>query len=249
MIHINRTRLQDPKHVAIIMDGNGRWALSRDLPRIEGHRQGVMALQRLLEFLPQTGVEYLTVYAFSSENWSRPKEETQFLMYLLESYLEKNLNKLLENNTRLHAIGDINGLPIRVREVLRRAIQETRGCTARHLILGLNYGSRGEIVEAAKKFAQDYADGNVQLDTTDWLFFRNYLDTKDFPDPDFLIRTSGEERLSNFLLLQCAYAEFYTTPLFWPDFQPENFSEALQVYQERERRYGGLNALVYNPLM
>lgn len=246
---MNPVRFQDPKHVAIIMDGNGRWAAMRELPRMEGHRQGVVSLDRLLKFLPETNVEYLTVYAFSSENWARPKEETDFLMHLLESYLREKLTTLIQHNIRLCMIGQLSGLPESVQEALIHGLHETRECSGQHLILALNYGSRLEMIEAAKKLAQNYKNGNIDLEDLKWSDFRKYLFTKNLPDPDLLIRTSGEERLSNFLLLQCAYAEFYTTPVLWPDFEPKDFLEALEIYQERNRRYGRSQVLAYNPLI
>jgi undecaprenyl diphosphate synthase len=235
---------QDPQHVAIIMDGNGRWAMSRGLPRMEGHRQGVQALKRLLEALPETGVRYLTVYAFSSENWARPMEERSFLMGLLRHYALEHADELFEKGIRLHVIGAIEAFPTDLQGVLKQAMEKTASCDQYHLILALNYGSRMEILRAARLYAEN---GSME-EGLDWATFKQYLYTAPFPDPDLLIRTSGEERLSNFLLLQCAYAEFFTTEVFWPDFRPEHFHEALEVYRQRERRYGRSLALAENPL-
>lgn len=246
---MNLMRSQDPKHVAIIMDGNGRWANMRGLPRMEGHRQGVLSLEKLLKFLPETNVQYLTVYAFSSENWARPKDEVDFLMNLLENYLREKLNTLIQNNIRLHVIGQVDVLPQGSQAAIAEALHQTRECSGQHLILALNYGSRLEVLHAAKIFAKNYTLGAINLDHVDWDYFRKYLFTSDLPDPDLLIRTSGEERLSNFLLLQCAYAEFYTTSVLWPDFEPKDFLEALAIYQDRDRRYGRSESLVYNPLI
>ncbi len=227
-----------PRHVAIIMDGNGRWAKKRGLPRIMGHRQGVKSVRRTVTRAREIGIKYLTLYAFSQENWQRPQDEVSLLMDLLYDYLEKELDRLLKNDIRLTTIGDIDRLPNRVREKLLDVMEETKDRDAMVLCLALSYGGRQEIVMAAKAIAQGVLRGEVQLDQLDEALFSRFLYTKDMPDPDLIIRTSGEMRLSNFLIFQGAYAELYFTQTLWPDFDEAAFEEALKDYARRERRFG-----------
>ena len=227
-----------PNHVAIIMDGNGRWAKQRHLPRIEGHRRGAAAVRAVIDAAREMGVRYLTLYAFSAENWQRPPEEVSALMGLLEHFLEAETKTLVKNRIRLHAIGRIDGLPAGPRRQLQRAIDATAAFTDWHLVLALNYGSRTEVADAARAYAAAAAAGRENPDNCSWAAFRRYLYTADIPDPDLLIRTSGESRLSNFLLLQCAYAEMIFSPVLWPDFSKAEFAAAIDEYQRRERRFG-----------
>ncbi len=227
-----------PRHVAIIMDGNGRWAKKRGLPRIMGHRQGVKSVRRTVTRAREIGIKYLTLYAFSQENWQRPQDEVSLLMDLLYDYLEKELDRLLKNDIRLTTIGDIDRLPNRVREKLLDVMEETKDRDAMVLCLALSYGGRHEIVMAAKAIAQGVLRGEVQLDLLDEALFSRFLYTKDMPDPDLIIRTSGEMRLSNFLIFQGAYAELYFTQTLWPDFDEAAFEAALKDYARRERRFG-----------
>ncbi len=233
---IDRTKL--PRHIAIIMDGNGRWAKERSQDRVYGHHEGVLSVRDIVNTCGEIGIEYLTLYAFSTENWNRPQEEVNALMELLVNTIRKEIEELRKNNVRLHVIGDFQSLP----EVCQRELNEAKEITATNdgvnLILALSYSSRWEIIEAAKKFAVDVAAGNKNVsDLTDTLF-HNYLNTSDFPDPELMIRTSGESRISNFLLYQLAYAELYFTPVHWPEFRKKHLLEALVNYQQRERRFG-----------
>lgn len=244
MVAVNTEKpvlLAKPSHVALIMDGNGRWAESRGLPRREGHRYGLLSLHRLVKALPQMGVKYLTVYAFSSENWGRPLIEIRGLMSLLILYLKQYTQELLTHNIRLHTIGRISGLPRLAIQELNRVKALTAHCTDHHLTLALNYGSQNEVVDATKRYVKAVQEGGENPEALNWPTFSQYLDTAELPEPDLFIRTSGENRLSNFLLLQLAYAELYVTPTCWPDFTPEHFQAALTDYQTRERRYGMTN--------
>lgn len=227
----------NPLHVAIIMDGNGRWAQSKGFSRDIGHKKGVEALQKILEYLPKTSVRYLTVYAFSSENWLRPEAEIQTLLNLLASYLKSHLEKLIKNHIRLHTIGRIHEFPKKIVNALENAKKMTAHCTDYHLTLALNYGSQNEIVDAITRY-QAVNEQTTHLEPLSWPLIEKYLDTANLPALDLLIRTSGEYRLSNFLLMQSAYSELYFTPLYWPDFSPEIFEIALNDYRSRERRYG-----------
>ena len=227
-----------PTHVAIIMDGNGRWAQKRGLPRNEGHRQGVENVRRIVRCAGESGIHYLTVYAFSVENWNRPEEEVGLLMELLEHFLASQVEELHKNNIRLKVIGRIGELPGRVQRILQETVQATAHYNNWTFVLALNYGARTEIVDAVKAYARAQIEGRVDPDTLDWKEFSRYLYTHDIPDPDLIIRTSGESRLSNFLLLQGAYSEFYFTPKFWPEFGPEDFYDAIECYKQRERRFG-----------
>jgi len=227
-----------PRHVAIIMDGNGRWAMKRGLPRIEGHRRGVEAVRTVTYAARDLGVKMLTVYAFSAENWNRPQEEVGALMGLLELYLKKELATFVRDKVRLKTVGRIHELPPGVQRHLAETVEKTRAFTDYTLVLALNYGSRNEVVDAARAFAAAAAAGRENADDTSWESFSKYLYTSGMPDPDLVIRTSGETRTSNFLLLQSAYAEFYFTPVLWPDFTKEDLAAALCNYARRERRYG-----------
>ncbi len=227
-----------PRHVAFIMDGNGRWARQRGLPRIEGHRQGVEAVRTVLETAWELGIRQITLYAFSAENWKRPAEEVGALMGLLEWFLKRETARLVANRIRLRTIGRIEELPDSVQRVLAEAITATAGFTEHTLVLALNYGARREVADAARAYAAAVVAGHERLETTSWDAFSRYLETADLPDPDLVIRTSGETRLSNFLLLQSAYAEFVFTPVLWPDFGKAELTAAVAEYARRERRFG-----------
>ena len=227
-----------PRHVAIIMDGNGRWAKQRGLPRIEGHRRGVEAVRTATYAARDLGVSMLTLYAFSAENWNRPKDEVGALMGLLELYLKKELETFIRDKVRLLTIGRIGGLPAGVQRQLSTTVEKTKEFTDYTLVLALNYGARTEILDAAHAYAAAVAAGREKLNDTSWESFSKYLYTSGMPDPDLVIRTSGETRVSNFLLMQAAYAEFVFTPVLWPDFSKEDLAAAIADYARRERRYG-----------
>jgi undecaprenyl diphosphate synthase len=227
-----------PKHIAIIMDGNGRWAEKRGNKRIFGHKNAIAAVHDTVEAAAELGIGYLTLYAFSTENWKRPKTEIDALMSLLVSTIGIETKTLLENNIRLCTIGDINSLPKGVQSQLQQAIALTSKNTGLNLILALSYGSRWEIINAIKKIAADIKTGKIDAFALDDAVFEKYLDTFGFPDPELVIRTSGEFRISNFLLWQIAYAELYFTPALWPDFRREHLYEAILSFQNRERRFG-----------
>lgn len=227
-----------PRHVAIIMDGNGRWAVEKGLSRTEGHKEGIESVRDIVKASSLIGVEYLTLYAFSIENWKRPVTEVGILMKLLEHYLKVELNELHENNVRVKAIGKINSLPKVVQKLLHKAMILTEHNTGLTLTLALSYGGRWDIVRAVQMIALDVRRGKVSPeDITDELF-ETYLSTNGLPDPDYLIRTSGEMRLSNFLLWEMAYGEMYITDNYWPEFRRELFYNALESYMTRERRFG-----------
>src|SRR5512137_247265 len=236
MDRLDKTNL--PRHIAIIMDGNGRWAQNHSLGRIAGHRKGAESVRNIVEACRKIGISYLTLYAFSSENWSRPEREVRALMTLLERYLKSEVKVMLKNNIRLLAIGDTGALPEKVRTILRDTIGQTAGNTAMTLILALNYGSHDEILGAVRKLIDEARQGTIRASDVTLERFAGYLSTKGVPDPDLLIRTSGEYRLSNFLLWQMAYTEFYFTDILWPDFREEQLIEAISEYQKRERRFG-----------
>ena len=236
MDQLDKTNL--PRHIAIIMDGNGRWAQNHSLGRIAGHRKGAESVRNIVEACRKIGISYLTLYAFSSENWSRPEREVRALMTLLERYLRSEVKVMLKNNIRLLAIGDTGALPEKVRTILRDTIGQTAGNTAMTLILALNYGSHDEILGAVRKLIDEARQGTIRASDVTLERFAGYLSTKGVPDPDLLIRTSGEYRLSNFLLWQMAYTEFYFTDILWPDFREEQLIEAISEYQKRERRFG-----------
>jgi undecaprenyl diphosphate synthase len=229
-----------PQHVAIIMDGNGRWAGLRGLPRVAGHREGVRAARNTVRTAGRLGIGYLTLYAFSSENWNRPAAEVSFLMRLLESSVEEELPELLDNNVRLRTLGEVETLDQGVRRSVERAIRATEGNTGLTLQIALNYGGRRELVRAVRTLADAVARGAVAPDAIDEASIAGALDTAGVPDPDLMIRTSGEYRLSNFLLWQVAYTELLVLPILWPDFSPRDFYGAVAEYQRRTRRFGGL---------
>ncbi|MBP6234923.1 MAG: isoprenyl transferase [Saprospiraceae bacterium] len=230
-----------PAHIAIIMDGNGRWAKTHGKPRVFGHKNGVLAVREVTEAAAELGIKYLTLYAFSTENWSRPSFEVNALMALLVETVKRELSTLNKNNIRLQAIGDLSKLPDMTRKTLLEGIEQTKNNTRMTLILALNYSSRWEIVEAVKKIATQVNDGLLSVDNITSDVFSEYLTTKDIPDPELMIRTSGEHRISNYLLWQAAYAELYFTSVLWPDFRREHFYQALLDFQGRERRFGKIS--------
>lgn len=227
-----------PRHVAIIMDGNGRWAAQRGLSRSDGHRAGAEPVRTVLAEARKTGIQYLTLYAFSTENWGRPAEEVQGLFELLLQYLKGELKELVERDIRLAAIGDLDSLPSLARQALEAAIEYTAGDRALTLTLALSYGSRAELTRAARLLALEAAAGRLDPDSLNPADIESRLWTAGMPAPDLLIRTGGDMRLSNFLLWQCAYTEFYFTPTLWPDFGAGDFQAALNSFQKRERRFG-----------
>ncbi len=227
-----------PKHIAVIMDGNGRWAKTQGKPRVFGHKNGVDAVREVTEICAEIGVQYLTLYAFSTENWSRPAAEVGALMALLVEAVRNELKTLNKNNIRLHAIGDLNKLPPASRKALMEGIEATKNNTRMTLVLALNYSSRWEIVQASRLIAEDVKLSKLDPASINEEVFSSYLSTRDIPDPELLIRTSGEQRISNYLLWQIAYAELYFTEVFWPDFKKKNLLEAILDYQKRERRFG-----------
>ncbi len=229
-----------PKHIAVIMDGNGRWARERGLPRREGHRAGAESVRECVEACEEIGVEFLTLYAFSSENWNRPQKEIDALMRLLESFLREKTPEIHERNVRLQAIGQLNRLPDSCQKQLHKAIEQTAENTGLTLILALSYGAREEIVDGVKSILRNLEEGHLDKAMITPELFGKHLYTRYYPDPDLLIRTSGEMRLSNFLLWQVSYAEFYITKKFWPDFRKEDLHAAVEEYSRRQRRYGGL---------
>ncbi len=230
--------LKVPRHVAIIMDGNGRWAKQRGLPRIEGHRRGVETVRSIIDAARDLGINYLTLYAFSAENWQRPPDEVSALMSLLEFFLRREAKTLIKNRIRLHTIGRIEELPAGPLKELKRAIAATHEFTEWNLVLALNYGSRTELADAARAYAAAAVAGREKPEECSWSVLSRYLYTAGLPDPDLLIRTSGETRLSNFLLMQCAYAEMIFSPVLWPDFTKAELVAAIEEYQSRERRFG-----------
>ncbi len=229
-----------PRHVAIIMDGNGRWARERGLPRTEGHRAGAETVRRVTEACSEVGVEFLTLYAFSSENWKRPAREVAALMKLLEQFLRQKTPEMVEQNIRLQAIGRLNDLPKSCQEQLHRSIEATAQNSGLTLILALSYGGREEILDGVKSLLESIERGHLDKGMIDTEVFSKHLYTRYYPDPDLLIRTSGELRLSNFLLWQLSYTELWITPTLWPDFGREHFLEAVRDYGQRQRRFGGL---------
>ena len=228
------------KHVAIIMDGNGRWARQRGLPRAEGHRQGVEAVRRTVRAAIELNIPYLTIYSFSSENWSRPKSEIRELFFLLKRFIRQDLADLHKNGVRIRIIGERGNTEPEIDRMIDEAEDLTRDNRRLTLVVAFNYGARSEIVRAACKMAKAVSEQKVDLDSIDDKTFGGYLDTYDIPDPDLLIRTSGEKRLSNFLLWQLAYSEFMFMDVYWPDFGIDELKNALTEYHNRERRFGGL---------
>ncbi len=234
--HINISKL--PQHIAVIMDGNGRWAKQNNQPRIFGHKSGVKAVRAITEAAAEIGISYLTLYAFSTENWNRPRLEVNALMMLLVETIKSEVKTLLKNNVRLVTIGNISALPSKSHKALLEGIELTKNNTGLTLVLALNYSARIEIIEAAKKIAIQCKNESLSIDDIDENTFNNSLWTKDIPDPELLIRTSGEQRISNYLLWQIAYTELYFTDIFWPDFEKKHLYEAILDYQNRERRFG-----------
>jgi len=227
-----------PRHVAVIMDGNGRWAKKKNLPRIEGHRAGSKSVREIVETSARLGIKFLSLYAFSKENWKRPKKEVSTLWRLLENYLKKEDKVLVENQFRLRVIGERDAIPVSVRKELERVEELTKDFNRLTIILALNYGGRDEIVDAVKRIARDK---DCDVESMDEEKFARYLYTNNIPDPDLLVRTSGELRVSNFLLWQIAYSEIWITPVFWPDFRKKQLLQALVEYQKRERRFGDIH--------
>jgi len=230
-----------PRHVAIIMDGNGRWAKQRKKPRIEGHRAGIKSVRAIVEASAEIGLSTLTLYAFSSENWRRPALEIRALMRLLVEYLKRELKELNENNIRLTTIGRTEALPSEVQEQLNSTIENTQKNTGLILNLALNYGGQNEILDAVKKIVYDIKENKLSMDALTPEIFTAYLSTADLPELDLMIRTSGEMRISNFLLWQVAYAELYITQVLWPEFRKQHFYETIIEYQHRSRRFGRIN--------
>jgi undecaprenyl diphosphate synthase len=227
-----------PRHVAIIMDGNGRWARRRLLPRLEGHRQGAKSVRRAVEFCRSNGIEYLTLYAFSTENWQRPQGEVSGLMKLLSQFLDSELDELHSHGIRFQVIGQLHRLSAPLAAKITSGIERTRDNRAMTLNVALSYGGRQEIVAAARKIATAVKSGELSEEAVNENLFSDYLDTAGTPDPDLLIRTGGETRISNFLLWQSAYAELYFTPVLWPDFDESEFMKAIEEYKSRQRRFG-----------
>jgi undecaprenyl diphosphate synthase len=229
-----------PHHVAIIMDGNGRWAKKRGLPRIAGHHSGMKTVKKITIAADEIGVKILTLYAFSTENWNRPRDEIDYLMKLPRQFLNLELKELIEKNVQVKVIGWREGLPDYTLQALDEAVEQTKHNTGLILNFALNYGSRKEMLEGMKLMFADIQKGNLKFDQVDETVYADYLQTSGLPDPDLLIRTSGELRVSNFMLWQLAYTEFWFTPHYWPDFSNEHFFEAIEHYQLRNRRFGGL---------
>ena len=237
---MNVEELKIPEHVAIIMDGNGRWAKKRHMPRTFGHAQGAKVLEQTLEDADSLGIKYLTVYAFSTENWARPYEEVQVIMNLFRDYLISAVDKCNRNNVRCRIIGERSKLDADIIDAINNLEEKTRNNTGITFIVAINYGSRDEITRGIRKIAERVKDGSISPEDIDGEMISKSLDTADFPDPDLLIRTSGEERLSNFLMWQLAYTEFYFTEVPWPDFDKNELLKAIEKYSGRDRRYGNI---------
>lgn len=229
-----------PKHIAIIMDGNGRWAKKRKLPRTMGHKAGVETIRRILKEASNLGVKYMTLYAFSTENWKRPKDEVNALMKLLVQYLRKEINELHKNGVRINVLGDISMLPKECIDEIEKSVEKTKNNTGITMNIALNYGGRDEIIRSIKLIAQDVIDGKIEINAIEENTVNNYLYTKGVPDPDIIIRPSGEQRLSNFLLWQCAYSEFWYSDICWPDFKEKDLHQAIYDFQKRDRRFGAI---------
>jgi undecaprenyl diphosphate synthase len=229
-----------PQHVAIIMDGNGRWASSQGLPRVFGHRRGVSTVKKMAIVADSIGVKFLTLYSFSTENWKRPKAEVDYLMSLPREFLVKELDELIEKNVKIQMIGFRDGLPEDTLAAVEEAEQKTKQNSGLVLSFAFNYGSRREMILAMKQMMQDVSEGHLQPQAIDETVYSSYLMTHPLPDPDLLIRTSGELRISNFLMWQLAYTELYFTDVYWPDFTEQHFCDAIEEYQRRARRYGAL---------
>jgi undecaprenyl diphosphate synthase len=237
---MNRASRSIPRHIAIILDGNGRWAKQRGLARIFGHEEGAQSVRQSVEGCGELGVEYLTLYAFSTENWQRPAAEVNALMNLLQKFLLETTAELVEKNVRLRAIGRLSELPSGCQQQLRVSMEATAACTGLTLILALSYSGRAEVVDAVRSVAAEVVAGRLSVQEIDAEIFSQHLYTRDLPDPDLLIRTSGEMRLSNFLLWQLSYTEIHFTPTLWPDFRKEDLLEAVRDYSNRQRRYGSV---------
>lgn len=236
-----------PKHIAVIMDGNGRWAKKKNMPRVFGHRNGVKAVRETSEASAELGVEYLTLYAFSTENWNRPKNEVSALMGLLVDTIYKEIETLNKNNIRLQAIGDLTELPKASYEALLQGIEDTKSNDRMTLILALNYSARWEMTHATKRIVNAVQMGDLKYEDISESVISEHLNTASFPDPELMIRTSGEHRISNFLLWQMAYSELYFTDILWPDFRKEHLYKAILDYQNRERRFGKTSEQLVNP--
>lgn len=232
------SKLKIPNHVAIILDGNGRWAKKRFMPRNYGHLQGAKTVEQICEDADSLGIKYLTVYAFSTENWNRPDDEVEALMKLLRNYLSNCIERANKNNMRVRVIGEKSRLSDDIRNKIEELEEVSKVNTGLNFTIALNYGSRDEIIRAVKRISEDVQNGKIMSDSIDDRLISDYLDTNDIPDPDLLIRTSGEERLSNFLLWQCAYTEFYFTDVLWPDFNKAELIRAIEKYSARDRRFG-----------
>lgn len=229
-----------PEHIAIILDGNGRWAKAKGMPRTYGHTVGAKNVETICRAAHDMGVKYVTMYAFSTENWSRPADEVKALMKLLGEYIKTCMKTAKKDNLRVRFIGDLSKLDDKLRANIKELTEYSSQFTGLTLTIAINYGSRDEMTRAIRNVASDVKAGEIQPEDIDEELFSSYLDTKDIPDPDFMIRTSGEQRLSNYLLWQLAYAEFYFTPVAWPDFTPDELKKAIEEYDKRNRRFGGI---------
>lgn len=229
-----------PKHIAIIMDGNGRWARARGLPRTAGHYAGINRVKEIIRAADELGIQAVTFFAFSTENWSRPRDEVSRLMKYLDNFLNRQIDELRRKNIRFVAIGRDDPVPQYLQDKLKSAEDKTRDNTGLTVVLALNYGARQEIVDAVKKAAKEAIKGKINIEDLDIEDFSRYLYTAGLPDPDFLIRTSGEMRISNFLLWQLSYAELYFTKKYWPDFRKDDLTEAVKIFQKRQRRFGNI---------
>lgn len=238
---MQENELNIPKHVAIILDGNGRWAKKRMMPRNYGHTQGSKTVERICEDAYKLGIKYLTVYAFSTENWKRPKEEVDALMKLLGTYLETSIKTSAKNNMRVRILGDTSVLPENIKKSIVELEKASAENTGLNFQVAINYGSRDEIIRAAKAISREVREGRLALDDINEAIFEDYLDTKGIPEPDLLIRTSGEQRLSNFLLWQLAYTEFYFPEVLWPDFNKKELIKAIEYYSGRNRKFGAIS--------
>ncbi len=230
-----------PKHIAVIMDGNGRWAKQKGKARVFGHRNGVKSVREVTEAAAELGVKYLTLYAFSTENWGRPKLEVTALMHLLVETMNKEISTLMDNQIRLQAIGQIDQLPKATYKALLKGMEKTKDNTRMTLVLALNYSGRSDLTQACQQIAKEVSNGQLKIEDIDQNKLSTTLSTSSIPDPEFLIRTSGESRISNFLLWELAYAELYFSPVFWPDFRKSNFYQAIVDFQQRERRFGKIS--------
>lgn len=238
--YMSEKKLNIPRHVAIILDGNGRWAKKRMMPRNYGHSQGSKVVEKICEDAYKIGIKYLTVYAFSTENWKRPKDEVDALFKLLNNYLDTSIKTSKKNNMRVRIIGNKSGLPKEIQEKIKALEEASKANTGLNFQVAINYGSRDEIIRAVKALSEDLNAKTITIDDIDENLFSSYLDTADIPDPDLLIRTSGEQRLSNYLLWQLAYTEFYFTDVLWPDFNIDELKRAIEFYSGRKRNFGAI---------